>query len=483
MATTTATINGGADGSVRQLPIVLRTTQPTLSIPAVPYLVPTNWRRSQLSTLVNRLLHHGQDDAATIPFDFIVDGQLLRTSLGEWLLQKGLTEENTVDVYYVRSTLPPKFSAAFEHDDWISSVDASRDGLFLTSAYDGALRVYGTSAASDALLTHHPNPAPTKDAFSNPALASTCWVKSASTSGDLFAASAGMDGRLRISSLSLPSDEASTSSASILSVSTPFAGANPSPMSSVRASKSGTKVLTAGWDGCVALWDVDAKTTVAGEEDEDDEEDERGAKRRKGAALTKKTASSITGPPVPATNCRVSGAVFSPESDEVVFSAGWGGAVKQWDAVEGRSTSAKSSDKVIISMDLMAGNAQSLVLTGHVDRSAALWDMRNDTTNIAIAFNSAHALPISSVRAHPTSANLFATASHDGLVKLFDLRSPKAALFSISRPAAEGLGSQKAKKLLALDWTNDGQTIVAGGEDKKLSVHRGEGIGREDAAL
>lgn len=171
-------------------------------------------------------------------------------------------------------------------------------------------------------------------------------------------------------------------------------------MSSIRASKSGTKVLTAGWDGCVALWDVDAKTSVAGEEDEDDEEDERGAKRRKGAALTKKsakdkrrdypsmlpasllwhaprTASSITGPPVPATNCRVSGAVFSPESDEVVFSAGWGGAVKQWDVVEGRSTSAKSSDKVIISMDLMAGNAQSLVLTGHVDRSAALWDMRN----------------------------------------------------------------------------------------------------------
>lgn len=128
MATTTATMNGGADGSVRQLPIVLRTTQPTLSIPAVPYLVPTNWRRSQLSTLVNRLLHQGQDDAATIPFDFIVDGQLLRTSLGEWLLHKGLTEENTVDVYYVRSTLPPKFSAAFEHDDWISSVDASHDG-------------------------------------------------------------------------------------------------------------------------------------------------------------------------------------------------------------------------------------------------------------------------------------------------------------------------------------------------------------------
>lgn len=129
MATAPVTTNGGGDSSVRQLPIVLRTTQPTLSIPAVPYLVPTTWRRSHLSTLVNRLLHQGQDEAGSaIPFDFIVDGQLLRTSLGEWLLQKGLTEESTVDIYYVRSTLPPKFSAAFEHDDWISGVDASRDG-------------------------------------------------------------------------------------------------------------------------------------------------------------------------------------------------------------------------------------------------------------------------------------------------------------------------------------------------------------------
>jgi len=39
----------------------------------------------------------------------------------------------------------------------------------------------------------------------------------------------------------------------------------------------------------------------------------------------------------------------------------------------------------------------------------------------------------------------------------------------------EGVG----EKVLTMDWTKDGQTIVCGGEDKKLKVWRGEGIGKK----
>lgn len=118
-----------AGASDKQVPITLTTSQQTLSIPSVPYLVPTSWRRSQLSSLVNRLLKNdSNEETASIPFDFIIDGELLRTSLSSYLQGKGLTEETAIEIEYVRSTLPPKFSAAFEHDDWISGVDASREG-------------------------------------------------------------------------------------------------------------------------------------------------------------------------------------------------------------------------------------------------------------------------------------------------------------------------------------------------------------------
>lgn len=36
----------------------------------------------------------------------------------------------------------------------------------------------------------------------------------------------------------------------------------------------------------------------------------------------------------------------------------------------------------------------------------------------------------------------------------------------------------EGEKVLTLDWTRDGQTIVSGGEDKKLNVWKGEGIGK-----
>lgn len=131
LASTSSTAPGASAAAApaeRQLPIVLKTSLSTLQIPQQPYLVPISWRRTQLSTLVNRLLV-GTSEAAvatSIPFDFIVDGELLRTSLAQWLSANGKTEEETIEIEYVRSTLPPRYTAAFEQDDWISNVDATR---------------------------------------------------------------------------------------------------------------------------------------------------------------------------------------------------------------------------------------------------------------------------------------------------------------------------------------------------------------------
>jgi ribosome biogenesis protein YTM1 len=69
------------------------------------------------------------------------------------------------------------------------------------------------------------------------------------------------------------------------------------------------------------------------------------------------------------------------------------------------------------------------------------------------------------------------------VVKLFDTRSPRRALFSLSRPqgaatAGASIGGSK-EKLLASAWDCEGQVVLAGGEDCKVNVFRGEGIGIE----
>lgn len=111
-----------------QVPLTLKTSIPDLALPPTSYLVPTSFSRSHLSTLVNRLLEQTARLTSTIPFDFIVDGQLLRESLSSWLEKNGKTVEEGLEVEYIKSTLPPKWSGAFQNDDWISSIDASRQG-------------------------------------------------------------------------------------------------------------------------------------------------------------------------------------------------------------------------------------------------------------------------------------------------------------------------------------------------------------------
>ncbi|PWN31206.1 WD40 repeat-like protein [Meira miltonrushii] len=465
---------------IRQVPIKLRTSQSTLSIPDVPYLVPTTWRRTQLSTLVNRLLQQGVNDedtaAATksIPFDFIIDGQLLRVSLDQYLQSKELTEESTLEIEYVRSTLPPTFTAAFEHDDWIGGIDASRKGYFLTSSYDGTLRVYGSSATEKPINTFRPT--------ETASLTNVCWLNDSPSSSRL--AVAGMDGALRI--CNLPTAEAGEEvlPASLESLSYTNAFDTTMPLSSVSVNSIGDTLATAGWDGCVAIWDAAQSGDVDGDDD-------RTSKRRKGVkgssvagkVPSKKPLSLLWhSTPVsglermPNTNARLANAVWNEKRS--VISAGWDGAVRGWDISTASCTSTKTSDKVILALDAMSG--QDLAVTGQMDRTAALWDLRSQTTNISLSF--AHSAPVGSVRAHPTSSLLFVSGSYDGLVRLWDTRSPRAPLFSLVRPSGDMQDAEQKKKILALDWDPTGQTVVAGGEDCRLTVHHGHGIGREDSA-
>ncbi|EPQ31180.1 uncharacterized protein PFL1_01368 [Pseudozyma flocculosa PF-1] len=574
-ASTTSAPPGGAAPAVTTVPITLTTSLHSLAIPSGPYIVPTDWRRTHLSTLVNKLLqstnalgfddhdHDAQQDAAarSIPFDFIVDGQLLRTSLHEYLESVGLTSESTLQIEYVRSTLPPTFVSAFEQDDWVASVDASVDGSFLTSSYDGSVRVFAANNASDALYTF----STVRVGSNNPSLTDARWVPSASSSSSAAdpasssksIVTGGMDGVVRMWDVELPADPAQAA----------LDGASSAPSSSRRPHKkwngeyhtqpvssldvtagnfAGTShIMSAAWDGALALWDdelvesagggaeadysseeevdldaIDANGEGADDNDDDnDDSQDPGAQRRKrrklktGAKKQAATRDRLRKEPVmvvwhtapatsvaltqgrnatslvPGTNARVSKALFAKRAGgskdpNSAWSAGWDGSLKSWDfGIGGVNTSTKTSDKVILCMDQLAplaGSGAAVLATGHMDRSAAIWDTRTDAVQVALHLSQIHSGPVSAIRAHPTSSHLFSTASHDGTVKLWDSRSPKRSLFSLVRPASKEAPALLQDKVLALDWSRDGQVIVAGGQDKRITLHRGSGIGRED---
>jgi ribosome biogenesis protein YTM1 len=115
--------------TTRQIPVTLFTRHSSLSIPPTPFFIPANWRRFQLSELINKVLHSDPEHVQQpIPFDFLVDGEVLRGSLEAWLKRSGQDGESTIEIEYVRSMMPPEEGGRVEVDEWVSGLSLGRKG-------------------------------------------------------------------------------------------------------------------------------------------------------------------------------------------------------------------------------------------------------------------------------------------------------------------------------------------------------------------
>lgn len=77
-----------AAAPAKAIPVRLTSRTDKHAIPESKFMIPSDWRRFQLSELINKVL--GTEQA--VPFDFVVGEELLRSSLGQFTQAKGLTE-------------------------------------------------------------------------------------------------------------------------------------------------------------------------------------------------------------------------------------------------------------------------------------------------------------------------------------------------------------------------------------------------------
>lgn len=484
-----AMASSSATAAEATVPIMLTTSLTEYAIPSGPYMVPVSWRRTHLSTLVNKLVASSSTGLTTVPFDFIIDSALLRTSLGEFLESSGLTAESTLAIEYVRSTLPPTRLAAFEHDDWVASVDCSRQALYMTASFDGSVRVFEPTDATNAVHTFSTVNKAAVQGGRNTALTKAKWTPE----GDIV--TGGMDGGVQM--WSVQHDEGWRSARKWGGV------AHNAPVADVDVAQgpAGVSVLSAGWDGIVALWDDVPSTTTADNNDDEDDSDD-GAKRRKTASGAAKStrgarAAGVKEPTVvlwhaaPAAHAatgaknvftsasRVSAVLFertaTGRDSNRAWSAGYNG-LKGWDLSSGgtlhTSLSMPTSTAETRPITALAQLGPTALVAGATDRAMQIFDIRTDATTAAlgVAITNAHRGAVDALSAHPTSTVMFASASSaDSHVKVWDTRSSRKPLFVLGTAGAEGV--------LALDWSQDGQQLVAGGKDKRITVYRGTNIG------
>ncbi|PQE26058.1 putative Ribosome biogenesis ytm1 protein [Rutstroemia sp. NJR-2017a BBW] len=481
---------GNMDQSQGQVQVHFTTTSPDIELPEGKrqLLVPTSVRRYGLSQILNS--ESMLDTDSPVPFDFLINGTFLRTTLDEYLTANGLSSETTLNLQYVRSLIPPLYEASFEHDDWVSSVDvlsiSSAAGTWgnnsiqpgqeriLSGSYDGLLRVWNKSG--QAIGTSAP--------FS--AGGHSSGIKSAKFISPTQIASAGLDRTIRVWNYKEGEDHFSADIKPTLEL-----YGHTGSIDSIAVHGPSGRILSASADGKIGFWTSNKSTAP---EADTSLISGPSAKRRK---ITTSTSTPQRGPLslIDCHNGPASAVIFNPQDSTVAYSASQDHTIHTLDLTTSRVVDTRTLLNPILSLSALPGISHQILAAGTTARHIALIDPRASASTTQAMTLRGHTNFVSSICADPDNNYGLVSSSHDGTCRVWDLRSTRQgtkdegsgvvgeAVYIIERESRKGKSTKtvggEGVKVFDVAWDKD-VGIVSGGEDKMVQVNRGRGVTRPE---
>ncbi|RDL41374.1 Ribosome biogenesis protein YTM1 [Venustampulla echinocandica] len=476
-----------------QVQVYFTTTSPDIELPEEKrqLRVPTSVRRYGLSQILNS--ESMLDTSAPIPFDFLINGTFLRTTLDEYLIAQGLSAETTLTLQYVRSLIPPLYEASFEHDDWVSCVDvlsaSSIAGTWngnevsagqervLSGSYDGLLRIWNKSGQTIATSTSASGGGHTSS------------IKSAKFVSPTQIASSGLDRTIRVWKYA----EAADGFSGELRPSLELYGHKGS-IDSIDVHGPSHRVLSASSDGTVGLWTTQKSLAPAASSSLIMSAPI--AKRRK---LTTQTSTPQRGPLslISSHTAPVTAAIFNPLDSTVAYSASQDHTIRTIDLTTSAVVDTRTTSHPLLSLTALPGISTQLLAAGTSARHITLLDPRISALSTQILTLRGHTNKIVSLSPDPESNYGLVSGSHDGTCRVWDLRSTRQgtkdeggglvgeAVYVVERETEKG-GSRRPVagegiKVFGVAWDKE-VGIVSGGEDKRVQINMGRGVTRADSS-
>eukprot|EP00484_Ammonia_sp_Unknown_P022829 CAMPEP_0197031640 /NCGR_PEP_ID=MMETSP1384-20130603/10590_1 /TAXON_ID=29189 /ORGANISM="Ammonia sp." /LENGTH=513 /DNA_ID=CAMNT_0042461199 /DNA_START=42 /DNA_END=1580 /DNA_ORIENTATION=- len=451
------------------------------------YALTSTLKPVELSKVVNHILNKTQAEDL-VDFDFLIDNQYIlpSKSLAEHLSENDISSEQTLIVEYIEKTIEPSAKSSHQHPDWVSCVDALKLDLFITGCYDGIIRVWKPN--EELFCQYRGHIAPIKG------ISALYTTKSSTSNGNVYYFSTvAKDRSVKVFGLT----ESSKQIQQICKIDTKSQKQSHRYTVDCVSAPYPSKVFATGSaDREIKIYRMQHKHEKVDADLADDDEDKKSEPPSKKRKLNDMEASVEASMDQEAEDEADEDDDMQDESETAVlsnvstlrghsdavkcldwahpsalYSGSWDNCIKLWDVhkeIDSYTWSTRSGVSC-----LKFWNAQKVLISAHTNQKIAIWDPRTDRnisskTMSEMTFRS-HRLPITGIDVDGmagmeetnkgklrNSDYLFITSSHDGKLKIWDIRC-QTPLYNVEKH--EG-------KVLCVGWY--GNTIVSGGADCKL---------------